>query len=212
MHYGFKPHTVGTDSALLLSKRFCCRFRVSSLCHFDAVAGHSSSPVGPLTPPSDGNTTSIRWRWYSLHIEVAFPSDGGGIPFIQRWYPLQMEVVFPSDGGGIPCIWRWHSHQMWYSPLMRVLRSLSEELDLDDVMDIELDFPTLPGAPSSTSSSLLPVPSLEVRDGFYLWITLKVYISLAGITFFEHLSFKLFILQKNFCGIPKNEVYTVLSM
>ena len=127
-------------------------------------------------------------------MEVAFPSYGGGIPIRWRWYSLHIEVVFPSDGGGIPFIWRWYSPQIWYSPLMRVLLSLSEELDLDDVMDIELDFPTLPGAPSSTSSSLLPVPSLEVSFGCYLWITLKVDISLAVITFFEHLSFQLFIL------------------
>ncbi|XP_059919406.1 histone RNA hairpin-binding protein isoform X1 [Gadus macrocephalus] len=36
-----------------------------------------------------------------------------------------------------------------------------EELDLEDVMDIELDFPTLPEALSSSSSSRLPVPSLK---------------------------------------------------
>ena len=60
---------------------------------------------------------------------------------------------------------------------MRVLLSFSEELDLDDVMDIELDFPTLPEALSSTSSSRLPVPSLEVSCSMGIIYCLSVFLN-----------------------------------
>ena len=75
---------------------------------------------------------------------------------------MEVVVVFPSDK---------------VFPLMRALLSLSEELDLEDVMDIELDFPTLPEALSSSSSSLLPVPSLKVSCSMVIIYCLIVFLN-----------------------------------
>lgn len=56
---------------------------------------------------------------------------------------------------------------MWYFPFQCVSGyPFSEELDLEDVMDIELDFPTIPETLNSASSSRHSIPLLEV--GFCL--------------------------------------------
>lgn len=52
---------------------------------------------------------------------------------------------------------------MWYFSFQPVSGYLfSEELDLEDVMDIELDFPTIPETLNSASSSRHTIPLLEV--------------------------------------------------